>query len=176
MTPPPLHVRLLGSAPVVRASAAATLLLGVMATQVPHSWPLAVVAFGFAVAAANAEPQASAYRRWQQDWEAVGGGTRRKRARLFPAMVGAGPVVLYMVSPPDVQAALLTLGLFALVLALVLYAMLRIIRACWGRRRRPVAPAPVAVCIKGPIYPVPSLDHAFAALPDHCKRLLGGRS
>ena len=47
------------------------------------------------------------------------------------------------------------------------------------QRRAPVAKSrtgkasPVTVCVDRPLLPVPTLKHAYLAMPDHCRVVLG---
>jgi hypothetical protein len=131
--------------------------------------------------AAQAHKQASAYRLWAREWNAMAGEpTPRTGQRNSVLRVGLGVALVVAVwavllSDPHmtsqalhhpVQTGAPVLGL------LVVTSLVRWLRRRPGRAATPVGPVTVAARV---ILPAPPLDAAYAALPDYCQRLLARR-
>lgn len=134
----------------------------------------------------RAHARVRSYRRWQNEWDAMGpgGGSGRaggQRTVQYGGLlvVGLG-IAFYLHSNgelPDAQAAqpLIGVGLLALLLAAAFWLGRGLLRLGGRFRRRKAATRqPVAPCVRQAIYRVPSLKDAYGALPAHCWRVLGG--
>jgi hypothetical protein len=133
------------------------------------------------LAAARASKQASAYRQWAREWNAMA-GEPKPRTRPLTSVLRIGLAVALMVgayavmlSDPHltsqalkhpVQAGAPVLGL------LIVTSLVRWLRRRPGRAATPVGPVTVAAKV---ILPAPPFDAAYAALPDYCQRLLARR-
>lgn len=130
----------------------------------------------------NARAQATAYRAWQAEWEAMGDGPARRRVTpgsfLGAAMIAA--LILLAFGSPQLLAHLAgyALGwmgtqrwLLALLGVVVLAVLVQFVR-CYPRRAKPAKPVAV---IAQAILPAPTLADAYRALPPYCQALLRGQ-
>lgn len=138
-------------------------------------WTCLAVVIGLAWLAQAGERRA-AWEAWKREWDAMAEpapkrprGTKRAWAAALAVPLG---LLLYLSAEPAARPAIVGVGLL-LGLAVLLVATLR-----WAWRRLRARPrrrgvAPVAVIAK-PLIAVPTLDAAYAALPEHCRRILSG--
>ena len=128
----------------------------------------------------RAHGQASAYREWKRSWDAMNPQPPRapSQAGMKAAMIVGGVAGLWLLyrfghghhaSAGQAMAALAA-GVMAPPIA---HSLLRWLGHRW--RTRPIRPAraiPVAVARRKLSLPAPTLDRAYARLPDYCQRLL----
>lgn len=145
--------------------------------------PLPVfIAIALIAGVQKARAQASAYRAWQAEWDAMSDGPARRRVTpgsyLGAAMIAA--LVLLAFGSPQLLAYLVGFAfgwmgtqpwLLALLGLLALGVLVQFIR-CYPRRARPAKPVTV---IAEAILPVPTLADAYRALPPYCQALLRGQ-
>ncbi|MEA3015191.1 MAG: hypothetical protein QOD42_3736 [Sphingomonadales bacterium] len=148
-------------------------------------WFVGIAALGGIVAAGNASKEVRQYTQWMREWEALGPNAEAAKAPAHPALKRAAlaamlvPVIFYLYTNRDVpehRIALICIGAsLALLVVSMLVDMLR-----WARRgirrRQAAATQPVAICVRRPVLPVPDLQRAYEALPDHCWRTINGGS
>lgn len=117
------------------------------------------------------------YRAWRAAWDSMGDDApRRKRglaiARIVVFVVG-GLFAAAHLDDPQIQIAMALIGLaFTLLLGAAIFRRLGI-GGLW--RRQASSNDAVAIVVCRPLMPVPSLEQAFRALPEHCQRLREGR-
>lgn len=133
-----------------------------------------VAAIVAAAYAANAQERITAYRGWKREWDAMGGDIPRRRplGRRTIAIVVWSPMALVAAFPgPDPQmrqGAALFWWANAAITTLLLY---RAIRSHRTRRRDDTRERAVTVVVGVPRQST-TLAAAYAALPDHCQRVL----
>lgn len=139
-------------------------------------WPFSVVG--------RANKKRDDYRRWKRAWD----GMAQPAGRNTPAASAPQPrrpsqwrpwlggillaaVGLFCFANADDPLDRLALAWLVVAVAIAGLGSLiwRIIRPAIGPRNRDT----VRVCVTGPLLPVPSLKHAYLALPDHAKQVLG---
>lgn len=139
--------------------------------------PVAIIPAATMLAAARAGEQASAYKRWKREWDAMAPPDQRQPSKL-PGIIGV--ILGFMLVLAGIAAANADARTNAAALGWLILIALPVlaffgVRASWRRaRRRPsrtVPAKPVAV-IARTILPVPTLGTAYATLPEHCQRLL----
>lgn len=135
-----------------------------------------VLAFAAICAVGTANTRATRYRTWQRAWNGVGGDpsprlSDHRAVRAAAAVLVVLTLGLYLATRTDINARLalgwLVMGSALVVIVLAVRALRRTRRP---RRTSPLGPV-VAICAK-PLLPSPSLERAYAALPDHCLRVL----
>jgi len=146
-----------------------------------HSGAALPVIIGIAMIAAvhGAQEQASAYLAWKAEWDAMDG---RPRARRTSPTQWIGAVALAsLILVGCFQPSLLAYGAGYVVgwishepwllggLALLALAIIVQFVRCWPRRPKP---ARAVTVVAKRIHPLLSLDQAYAALPEHCQRIL----
>ncbi|MEJ7928239.1 hypothetical protein WG908_15940 [Sphingobium sp. AN641] len=120
----------------------------------------------------------SAYQAWKRAWDGMSPPRARRAVPWKPvfAVLFVTLVFANALAHPDRQSATAGAGMlvFALGLGLVAAIVRSLVRLWRGRLRRKVAHhnSVVTICAR-PIFPVPSLQHAYAALPDYCRQVLG---
>jgi hypothetical protein len=122
----------------------------------------------------KAQEQERDYRAWKRAWNAMDPAARasRRAGLLMARTIIVIAVALYglaHLADAEIQVALAFIGAGLLLWFGV--ALARRLRRN-GERRRTDETAPVRIGLRGPLLPVPSLPQAYAALPDHCQRLL----
>lgn len=142
------------------------------------------VLIGIALIAAvhNASQQASAYRAWQIEWDAMGDGPERRSvtpAGIFGvAAVAALALLGYAHLPSVAYWAGYSLGwVFGhrwLLAALGIVAIAILVQFMRHGLRRAKPAKPVKVVAKR-ILSVPTIADAYRALPPYCHALLGGQ-
>lgn len=173
MRRPARFTYLLASSPVFFGTAGLSIWLFYQWWLDPGIWPLIVMLGLWCGVIVKADERVTAYRAWKAEWDMLEGKAPRpaRRAMLFGfqivLLIAAFPTLAKL--PPETQ----NVGTLA---ALLLIAGFYLLRAVWRRvrtRRRPrrAKPEIVTVVVKAPVFPVPTLDAAFRALPDHCRRL-----
>lgn len=99
----------------------------------------------------------------------------KRGMQKFAAVAIVLLVLWYFLATIEQPGHALGAGLVSIWLVLAaLYGLLRLMRVGGrsSRARRAKAPAPVALAIGRPLLPVPNLQAAYEALPDHCWRVL----
>lgn len=185
MKRPPMQRWLIGQ-PIVSII---VFLLGIGALYLcyldPQLWYLGLFAIGAMAVAGKASREVRAYNLWMREWEAMGPNAGSAQAPAHPAFKRAALAVLLVVlalylyanrDVPDYRIALI-----CIVAALALVVLAGVVGvARWARRgmARQKAPTtePVAICVRRALLPVPDLQRAYEALPDHCWRTLNGVS
>ncbi|MBO9712635.1 hypothetical protein [Sphingomonas sp.] len=178
MREPDIRTRVLGSAPVFLGSWAMAIVAFILWMQRGDAWPL-LIGFGLLVAAATkADRQMQAYWRWQVEWNQMAGTPpRRKRPLMWAGSIVLGLLLFSLLGHAAQHGGgQAVVGVLMLLAApLLLFAGLAKLWA-WARRRRRGGSARdgvVAVCIRRPLIPVPTLRDAYRGLPDHCRQVLG---
>lgn len=171
MNPPSPMVRFVGH-PVVTGGvvlAAAPLLLACLHGGSDGLVPgIIILAFLGRLTKANA--QVTEYRAWKRAWDGMAERAPPRRlpwrglARAIVAVLGVGFAAAY-VDDPSVQFAIALIGL-----ALLLW----LTRAAWRRGLQGLRRAPlgadsnvVAIAIRAPLLPVPTMHQAYATVPEH---------
>jgi hypothetical protein len=141
-----------------------------------------VIAIALIAGVQNARVQASAYRAWQAEWEAMGDGPTR-RSVTPGGVLGVAVIATLMLvafSRPQLLAymagyAVGWIGtqpwLLALLGLLALAVLVQFVRH-FRRRAKPTKPV---IVIAQAILPVPTLADAYRALPPYCHALLRGQ-
>lgn len=118
------------------------------------------------------------YRIWRRDCMTIAGVTAKPVIPLWLRRIAGvcffAGAYSWLITNSDESYQVLALG-FALValillLSLALPLFKRLLR--FPRRKRSVYEGPVAVVVRAPIQPVPSLKDAYRALPDYCDQVL----
>ncbi|MES1985888.1 MAG: hypothetical protein V4461_13135 [Pseudomonadota bacterium] len=164
--------------PLMLASAV-TLIAGF---QTDNLFPV-FIAIAMIWAVQTARAQASAYRAWKAEWDAMGDDPSPRTATAG-RMIGITAIATLTLIAFE-QPAMLAYGAgFAigwlktqhgLVAVLGLLALALLARFIRRRPRRLKADKPVAVIAKA-VLPVPSVADAYRALPPYCHALLRGQS
>jgi len=113
------------------------------------------------------------YRAWKSAWDAMADQPPRPKrgmaiARVVVAVL-AGLFALTHIRDPQVLGGLVFIGL-----GLGLWVVVSIGRRLgigFGRRARPSTSDLVTIAVRGPVMPIPTLQQAFAMLPEHCQCL-----
>lgn len=139
----------------------------------PGIWPLIVMLGLWCATVVRADERVTAYRSWKAEWDMLDGKAPRPARRgtliglLAVLLIAAFPTLAKL--PPATQNA----GTLAVLLLIVAFFVLR---ALWRWVRSPRRPRRtkrevVTVVVKAPIFPVPTLEAAYRALPEHCQQL-----
>lgn len=148
-------------------------------------WFLGIAAIGAMAVAGKASREVRAYNLWMREWEemAPNGGNARppappalKRAALAVLLVA---VAVYLYANRDVPDYRIALICVVAALALVVLAGAVVVVRWAGRgmaRRKADSVQPVTICVRRALLPVPDLQRAYEALPDHCWRTINGGS
>lgn len=173
MKQPSFLTYLLASSPVFFGTTGLSIWLLYQWWHDPGIWPLIVVLGLWCGTVIRADERVTAYRSWKAEWDMLGGKAARPARRgmliglLVVLLVAAIPMLARL--PPETQNAG-TLG------AVLFGAAFFVLRALWRwirrrRRRRGARREIVIVVVKAPVFPVPTRDADFRALPDHCRQL-----
>lgn len=180
MREPPAQTKLLASAPVFFGAWGMALWTAYQWTQHPAAWPLVLITGAGVAAVMKADAQVRAYRHWKAEWDAMAGAPPRRAPWLMLLGMALGvpfTVMLFGIGQQSGSQAVLGVLLLILGPLLLLGLLQRLWRALRRRSRTRSARAkPVAVCVRRPLLPVPSLRAAYQALPPYCHDLLRGQS
>lgn len=141
---------------------------------------LGLLAVAMLTTVRSASDQAAKYRAWKAEWDAMDPNAPRRPKRLLRGL-GAAAVAIVLLAASRLDShrvaylagySLGWLGIHPAVLALPgLVGLAVLVRSIRRRPRR--APKPEAVKIVArTILPVPTLDAAYASLPDYCRQVL----
>ena len=169
MTPPGLKTQLLANPAVILGSWGTGAWLVYQWTQDQVAWPFVVMIGVFVSSVMKAEERVRAYRQWKREWDSLGNTTPRRRAHPLIGLALGLLLTAFIAAPATMRPAMLAGAFVAALVFLILFLCLRMVRAI--RRRRSAKAEIVAICVGAPVMRVPTLQQAFAALPDHCKRL-----
>lgn len=139
---------------------------------------LAIIALAVTGISKKANARVRAYAAWQREWEAMGGqpsGLNRRAKTILGAFIAWLLMAWLALSVSDDPAANFGATLFWWgSAALPVIALLRALRRAAPRRsaRARTKDSVVLVCIRAPARG-DGLRQAYAALPEHCRRLLG---
>ncbi len=141
-----------------------------------------IIAIALIAGLQKVRAQASAYRAWQAEWEAMGDGPARRRVTpgtfLGAAMIAA--LILLAFGSPQLLGYMVGFAfgwmgkqpwLLTLLGLLALGVLVQFVRY-YPRRPKPGKPVTV---IAQAVLPVPTLAAAYRALPPYCHALLGGQ-
>jgi len=163
---------LLASSPVLFGTAGLSIWLLYQWWLDPGIWPLIVMLGLWCGTIVRASERVTAYRAWKAEWDMLDGQAPRPARRgtliglLVVFLIAAIPTLATL--PPATQNA----GTLAALLLVVAFFVLRALwRRVGTRRPRRLKREIVTVVVKAPIFPVPTLDAAFRALPEHCRQL-----
>ena len=163
---------LLASSPVFFGTAGLSIWLLYQWWLDPGIWPLIVMLGLWCGTIGKASERVTAYRAWKAEWDMLDGQAPRSARRgtliglLVVLLIAAIPTLAKL--PPATQNA----GTLAALLLVVAFFVLRALwRRVGTRRPRRAKREIVTVVVKAPIFPVPTLDAAFRALPEHCRQL-----
>lgn len=135
-------------------------------------WPAGIGAIISLRAVALASAKRYKYRAWKRAWDSYA-DTPQRRAMPNKHIIGVTLCIvvigLLMGQPAQVQHAVALLGITAGVAILILLGLRRLAQA--SGRRRTSRTQTVTICVRRPVFPVPTLEDAFRALPDHCLRM-----
>lgn len=140
----------------------------------PGIWPLIVMLGVWCGMIVRADERITVYRAWKAEWDMLGGELPRL-ARRRP-LLGLLAVLFVISVPTLAKLPPATQNGVALAVLLVVLGYF-LLRGLWRwrrtarRRARRVKPEIVTVVVRGPVFPVPSLDAAYRALPEHCLRM-----
>ncbi|MDF7776037.1 hypothetical protein P1X14_12330 [Sphingomonas sp. AOB5] len=136
-----------------------------------------LLAFAIMTKTGTAVKARSSYLAWKRAWDGMADRpVRRPQADLRKALGIVGMVALtaYGVANPDSVST--RLGIVLVAFALLLIAL----RALGNKLRQPQASTKratktdvVTLCAARPLMPVPTLNDAYRALPDHCWQVMG---
>lgn len=177
MRQPPHRVLLLGH-PVV-----AMPVLGLCAfllygwSQHPEAWPVGGAALLFGGWTMRACETANQYRAWRKAWDSMAEPIARRALSnhlgklVIAALVVGGFTLADMGAiPGGTGSALMGIAIVAAPLATLAMLMKR-----WrsSKARRTTAQVePVRIAITRPAFPMPSLEDAYASLPEHSQRVM----
>lgn len=139
----------------------------------------AIVTLAASASSKKANDKRRAYHAWQREWEAMGGApatglSRRTKQRIGAIVVWALMACVALYASDDPSAALgVTLFWWgsAAVLAIALWRAIRRASAASRPRSPRGNDMVVTVSIRSSVRGN-DLQHAYAALPEHCRRLL----
>ncbi|EQB16945.1 hypothetical protein [Sphingobium lactosutens] len=179
MKTPSLKTRMLGHPLVVWPSIGFFLWTGYMLLTGPDTWPLAAIALFFGAPVMRAYERREEWLAWRKAWNAMSGQQPPRRRRFVKPLTGlmvVAAAALYLVATLDRtdSQTVLAISLLWMVGVVAFFAG----RGLWRRlrrTRRATAGELVKVCVRKPLLRVPSLQQAYAALPDHCRAVMGGR-
>ena len=156
--------------------------IGLLAAFQSSNALIAILSVAMLASVHKANEQASAYRAWKAAWDAMA-ETPPPRTNTLSRFIGGvlvlGVILLGVGSPSTVRwlggvaAGVIRASGYGPVLAgfaalLLLILLVQFIR---GYPRRPPS-APTVSITATPILPVPTLDAAYATLPEHCRQVL----
>lgn len=123
---------------------------------------------------ATANEQVTQYRAWKRAWDGMADTPPRRIAWLALArsVVAVAAVLYGLANFNDPQ---IRLGMAVIAAAFAIYGVTRLVQRIRGlrpSRRRTKDGGVVSVAVRGPLLPVPTLQQAFNALPEHCLCLL----
>lgn len=178
MRTPSTKTRMLGHPLVVYPTIAFFLWSGYMWLVQPDTWPMAATAFILGGPVMRAYEQREAWLAKRRAWSAMAGHAPQRRRSLvrpltgFMALVAVGLYTVATLDHADTQTAI---GLSAV--AIVATIAFFILRGLYRRiiRRRAMRDDLVRVCVGKPRLRVPTVQQAYAALPDHCRLIMGGQ-
>lgn len=176
MKKPSTKTRMLGHPLVVTPALTFFLWSGYQWLMQPEAWPMAAAALCFLAPVMNAHEKRHAYMTWRRAWEGLGDQAPQRRPILRPltGMMVIVAAALYLVATLDRVDTQNGLALMALVgIAASIGFVLRVLFRRRARTRAAKA-ARVTVCVRKPLVRVPTLQQAYAALPDHCRAVMGG--
>jgi hypothetical protein len=141
-------------------------------TQNGNVWPLVAIVACLIPPVMKADASVKAYKRWKREWDGLS-GTQQRRAAPNRHVIGVTltilAITLLMGQPVAVQHAAALLGTATGFIILIILGLSRVVKA--GRRRRNTKPQIVTICVKRPVFGVPTLYDAYRALPDHCLQM-----
>lgn len=141
-------------------------------TQHGDVWPLVAIAACLVPTVMKADASVQAYKRWKREWDGLD-GTPPRRAMPNRHVVGVSiavvVILMLMGLPAPVQHAAALIGTLGGFLILIVLGLRRAATAF--HRRSTAKPQIVTICVRQPVFAVPTLRDAYHALPDHCLRL-----
>ena len=144
-------------------------------------WLLAVFMLWPAGAVARASTRRTEYFQWKQAWDGMTEPTRQKPSRPAtparwrrPWLGGLMLAAIWLFCLANADDPLDRLALVWLTVVSIVIGIALLIRRVRRTPRGSTAKGQsVAVCVSGPLLPVPSLKNAYRALPEHCLIVLG---
>lgn len=177
MNRPPTQMMVMGH-PLVATPM--TLVAGVTLLAGFHAGNVLVVLIAIAIVGAirTASDQARAYRQWKAEWDGMAGQVTARTGkpvwgRIAVLALGLALFALMLIGGASTSDAAICIGLLAGGICMIAVMLRLAIRCLKGRRPiRATKAEPVKVVAKT-ILPVPTLDAAYAALPEYCRQILG---
>lgn len=177
MRTPSAKTRMLGHPLVVYPTIGFFLGSGYMWLVQPDTWPMAVAAFILGGPVMRAYEHREAWLVKRRAWNAMAGHAPPRRGRFvkpltgFMALVAVGLYAVATLDHTDTQTAigLSAVGIVAAIAFFLLRGLYRRIE-----HRRAIRDDLVTVCVRKPRLRVPTVRQAYAALPDHCRLIMGG--
>ncbi|MEQ6335670.1 hypothetical protein [Sphingobium sp. MK2] len=149
---------------------------GYMWLTEPDTWPMAVAAFILGGPVMRAYEQREAWLAKRRAWAAMASHVRRRSTFVKPltAVMALVALALYLVATIDRLETQTALGLSTVGVAgaIIFFTIRGFYRRI--RRRRAMRDDLVRVCVRKPRLRVPTVQQAYAALPDHCRLIMGG--
>lgn len=172
MKPPGPAAYMLASPPIVLGAWGLLGWLIYQLTQNGDVWPLVAIAACLIPPVMKADASVQAYKRWKREWDGLDGAPPRRIApnRHVAGVTIAIVAILMLIGlPASVQHAAALTGTLS---GLIILSVLGLRRAATVFHHRSNAKAQVVtICVRQPIFPVPTLRDAYHALPDHCLRM-----
>ena len=146
-----------------------------------HSWWIAAFLLIWpCLAVGRANAKRTEYFQWKQAWDGMSEPTRQKPPRPAtparwrrPWLGGLMLAAIWLFCLANADDPLDRLALVWLTVAGIIIGIALLSRRMKTTLRGNVKGQSVAVCLSGPLLPVPSLKNAYRALPDHCRTVLG---
>lgn len=170
------RTRMLGHPLIVYPTIGFFLWSGYMWLTEPDTWPMAVAAFILGGPVMRAYEQREAWLAKRRAWAAMASHVRRRSTFVKPltAVMALVALALYLVATIDRLETQTALGLSTVGVAgaIIFFTIRGFYRRI--RRRRAMRDDLVRVCVRKPRLRVPTVQQAYAALPDHCRLIMGG--
>lgn len=178
MTPPSSTAMQLGHPLVATPALCGFAWAVIRACYDPSLWPVVIILLCVIGPIANAKRKRDQYRAWMRQWDAMAEPqepSRRIPSSKVKRWIGVAMLMLLgLCFATHASDPLYAGALVWLVLAVGIAALVAVVRnrlKHWPAAR--AKDAPVAICIRQPLMPVPRMRDAYRALPSHCRILLG---
>lgn len=172
MREPPLRVRVLGHPVVMAPVLGAGLFILYQWTQHPDIWVLGLAAIAAMMLVGKASERRMEFVRWRKAWDSM---DDHPPASQWPMLTKLGIAILVPAGFLGYESGALDRLVGPAILLAILAAMLAagamIVRR-WSRRARAASTSDVVTACARPVMAVPSMSAAYAALPEHCLRVL----
>lgn len=156
-----------------------TLVAGVTLLAGFHAGNALIVLFAIAIVGAirTASDQAGAYRQWKAEWDAMAGQAPARKGkpvwgRIAVLALGLALFAVMRIGGASTSDAAICIGLLAGCIGMIAVILRLAIRCFKGRRPIRATKSGTVKIVAKTILPVPTLDAAYAALPDYCRQIL----